>query len=323
MQRLLLAIATVLAMATASSAATAESWPNRPVRILIGAPAGGSTEQVVRPIAEALTARFGQQFLIDPRPGAGGNIAAEAAAKAPADGYVLLVSTIATHGIAPSLYKKLNYGAVADFRGIAKLAEFPNVIYTFKDSPFKTLADLVTYARANPDKINCGSTGVGTSLQLTAVLLAQSTGIRITHVPYKGTGQQLTAVLSREIDLGVDNLPGLLGQIKGGSVRALAVTTPTRSPDLPDVPTVAESGVGGFAVSSWYGLSAPSGVPPSIIDEIADEIARAQNSSELRARYATIGATVSPLLKTDFDDFIKSEIARWTPVVQASGASAD
>jgi tripartite-type tricarboxylate transporter receptor subunit TctC len=323
MQRLLHVIASVLAIAATSPAAAQENWPDRPVRILIGAPPGGSTEQVVRPIAEALTARFGQQFLIDPRPGAGGNIAAEAAAKAPADGYVLLVSTIATHGIGPSLYKKLNYDAVKDFRGIAKLADFPNVIYTSKDSPFKTLADVVAYARANPDKINYGSTGIGTSLQLTAVLLAQSTGIAITHVPYKGTGQQITAVLSKEIDFGVDNLPGMLGQIKGGAVRALAISTATRSPDLPEIPTVAESGISGFAVSSWYGLSAPAGVSPIIIDKIAAEIAKIQTTPELRVRYATMGATVSSVVKSDFDSFVNGEIARWAPVVRASGANTD
>lgn len=320
MQRLF-TIVSILAVAVATSAAAEGTWPDRPVRILIGAPAGGATEQVVRPIAEALTAHFGQQFLIDPRPGAGGNIAAEAAAKAPADGYVLLVSTVATHGIGPSLYKKLNYDAVRDFRGISKLAEFPNVIYVSKDSPFKTLTDVVAYAKANPDKINYGSTGVGTSLQLTTVLLAQSTGIQITHIPYKGSGQQLTAVLSKEIDFGVDNLPGMLGQIKGGAVRALAVTTVTRSPELPEVPTVTESGVPGFAVSSWYGLSAPSGVSPIVVANIATVIARIQNTPELRARYAAIGATVAPA--TDFDLFINDEVAKWAPIVRASGASAE
>ena len=304
-------------------AAGQSSWPDKPVRIIIGAPAGGATEQVVRPIAEALSARLGQQFVIDPRPGAGGNIAAEAAARSAPDGHVLLVPTVATHGIGPSLYKKLGYSATKDFVGITKLADFANVIFVARNAPYRTLPALISYARANPSKVNHGSTGVGTSTQLTAVLLAQAAGITMTHVPYKGSGALTTAVLSGEIEVGVDNLPGLLGQIKGGAIHALAVTTSTRHPDLPDVPTVAEAGVPGFSVSSWYGLSAPAGTAPAIVQRIADEIGRIQQTPELRARYAKIGATPAFIPTAEFDAFIRGEIARWAPVVVASGATID
>ena len=312
----------LLVSALPSAVSAQDVWPTRPVKITIGAPAGGATDQIIRPVAEALSAKFGQSFLIDPRPGAGGNIAAEATAKAPGDGYTLTVSTMAPFGIGPSLYKTLAFDAVKDFKSVAKLADFANVIYVHPTSPFKTLKDLLEFAKANPGKVNYGSTGVGTSLHLTGVMLSQEYGITLTHVPYKGSAPLMTAVLSREIDVAIDNLPGSLGQIKGGTLRALAVTTAERSPFTPDVPAVSEL-IPGFAVASWFGLSAPAAVPDAIVKKLADEVARIQATSELKERYATVGATVSVLQTSQFDEYVRKEIARWAPIVKASGASVD
>lgn len=318
-----LALIAALAAASATSSVRAQQdYPNRVVRVVFGAPAGGATDQIVRPVAEHLSKALGQQFVLDPRPGAGGNIAAESVAKTAADGYALYVATIATNAIGPHLYRRLGYDAARDFVGVARLASFPNAIVVPNTFAARTLPELIAFAKANPGVLNHGSTGVGTSTHLAATLLAGRAGIGITHVPYRGTAPMTTALLSGEIQMAIDNLPGLLPQIRAGAIRAIAVTGPTRSPDLPDVPTVAET-LPDFNVTSWYGLAAPARTPAAVIERLSSEIERALASEGVRARYRQVGAEPAYLGPKAFDAFMAGESARWKPIVEASGATLD
>ncbi len=321
--RFLTKILVAATLCTASlTPAVAADWPAKPVTIIGGGAPGGPVEMIARGFSEPLSRILKQQFVIESKPGAGGNIANELVARAAPDGYTFGMTSVAPHGIGPTLYEKLNYDPM-NFTFVARIAGFPNVIYVPKDSPYNSIADLVKDAKDNPGKISQGSIGVGSSTQMIGVLLMQSAGVQINHIPFKGSAPLMNAIMSGELDMAVDNLPGALGQIKAGAVKALAVSTKVRSKQLPDVPTVAEAGYPDFDVTSWYALIGPKGVPQPIVDRLSGEIKTILATPEAQDYYGKLGAEVIYQPPGDFEAFVKAEIARWAPIVKASGAKVE
>lgn len=317
-----LGLAAFAAALCVAAPVVAQEWPAKPVLVIGGGAPGGPVEMTIRGFSEPIGEKLGRQFVIESKPGAGGHIANEAIARSAPDGYTFGITTIASHGIGPSLYKSLNYDP-QDFTFVARLVGFPNVIYVPKDSPYNSIADLVADAKTRPGAVNQGSIGIGSSTQMIGVFLMQQAGIELNHVAYKGSAPLMNAILSGEIDMAVDNLPGALGQIQAGAVKALAVTTGTRSPQLPDVPTVAEAGYPDFDIASWYGLVGPKGIPQPVIDRFSAELAETMASDRAREYYAKLGAEIIYLPPAEFGDFVKAEMERWAPVVAASGASVE
>ncbi|MBD0416743.1 Bug family tripartite tricarboxylate transporter substrate binding protein [Oryzicola mucosus] len=322
MRFLTTALMTSVLSVTCAISAQAQDWPAKPVTIIGGGAPGGPVEMVVRGFSEPLSKMLNQQFVIESKPGAGGNIANEFVSRSAPDGYTFGMTSVAPHGIGPTLYKKLSYDP-ANFTFVARIAGFPNVIYVPKDSPYNSLADLVKAAKENPGEISQGSIGVGSSTQMIGVLLMQNSGTQISHIPFKGSAPLMNAIMSGELDVAVDNLPGALGQIKAGAVKALAVTTKTRSRQLPDVPTVAESGYPDFDVTSWYALIGPKGIPDDILAKISSEIKTILASKEAEDYYGKMGAEIIYQLPADFQAFVQAEMTRWAPIVKASGATVD
>jgi len=261
--------------------------------------------------------------IVDNRPGAGGNIGAELVAKAPADGYTLLMGTVGTHAINPSLYAKMPYDHVKDFAPVILVAGVPNVLVVNPDLPFKTVADVVAYAKANPGKLNFASSGSGTSIHLSGELFKVMAGVQMTHVPYKGSAPALTDLIGGQVQLMFDNLPSALPQIKGGKLRAVAVTSTTRAAALPDVPTVAESGLPGFESSSWFGILAPAGTPKDIIAKINTDVQKWLSTPEAKEKLLGQGAIAAGGSPDDFAKHIQAETAKWAKVVKESGAKVD
>ena len=304
------------------------AWPSRPVRIVVPFAAAGTTDILARALAPELGRVFGQTFIVDNKPGAGGNLGAAEVAKAAPDGYTLLMGTVGTHGINASLYPKLPYDPIKDFAPITLVAGVPNVLVM---NPAKaqalgihTVADLIRYARAHPGKLNMASSGNGTSIHLSGELFKSMTGTFLLHFPYRGSGPALLDLIGGTMDLMFDNLPSALPQIKAGKLIALAVTSAERSAALPDVPTIAEAGpVKGFEASSWFGLLAPTGTPPDIIDRIQQETAKALGAPALKERLLSQGAIPSGMTPAEFTRFIAAESKKWAQVVKVSGAKVD
>jgi len=312
----------VAATVAAISVSSASEWPEKPVLIIGGGAPGGPVEMTIRGFSEPLSAKLGQQFVIESKPGAGGHIANEAASRAAPDGYTFGMTSIAPHGIGPSLYQKLNYDPKA-FTFVARLVGFPNVIYVSKDSPYNSIGDLIAAAKERPGQISQGSIGIGSSTQMIGVMLMQQTGIELGHIAFKGSAPLMTAIMSGEIDVAVDNLPGALGQIQAGAVKALAVTTKERASQLPDVPTVAEAGFPDFDISSWYGIVGPKGVPADIADRFSSEIEAILQTDAAKEYYGRMGAQIIYLPGKEFEAFVQNEMERWAPVVKASGAKVE
>jgi tripartite-type tricarboxylate transporter receptor subunit TctC len=304
------------------------SWPNKAVRLVVPFTPSGTTDILARAMAPELAQALNQPFVIDNRPGAGGNVGADMVAKAAPDGYTLLMGTVGTHGINQSLYPKLPFDPIKDFAPITLVAGVPNVLVM---NPAKAqayridnVADLIRYAKANPGKLNKASSGNGTSIHLSGELFKTMTGTFMLHFPYKGSGPALMDLVGGTMDLMFDNLPSALSQIKGGRLKALAVTSSQRSAVLPDVPTIAEAGpVPGFEASSWFGLLAPAGTPPDIIDRVWRESAKAMETPALKERLLAQGAIPSGMSPADFTKFIAAETKKWSQVVKASGAKVD
>lgn len=315
-------LSVVFAGTIIASTAFAQDWPTKPVTIIGGGAPGGPVELITRGFSEPLSKALNQQFVVESKPGAGGNIANEFVSRAAPDGYTFGMTSVAPHGIGPTLYSKLNYDP-ANFTFVARIAGFPNVIYVPKDSPYNSLSDLIADAKQHPGKLTQGSIGVGSSTHMIGVLLMQSAGIQISHIPFKGSAPLMNAIMAGELDFAVDNLPGALGQIKAGAVKALAVTTNSRSQQLADVPTVAESGYPAFNVTSWYALIAPKGLPDVIRDRLSSEIQAALATADAKSYYSKLGADIIYQPPAQFQTFVKDEIERWAPIVKASGASVD
>ena len=319
------------AAATTPWLAHAQSgWPTKPVRIVVPFAAGGTTDLLARAIAPELQRVFGQPFVVDNKPGAGGNNGAAEVAKAPADGYTLLMGTVGTHAINPSLYPKMPYDHVKDFVPVTLVAGVPNVVVMNPGSAQKynvnTVVDLIRAAKAHPGKLNVASSGNGTSIHLSAELFKSMTGTFMLHLPYRGSGPALIDLLAGNVDLMFDNLPSAMPHIKSGKLKALAVTSGQRSQALPDVPTVTEAGgllLRNYEASSWFGLLAPAGTPADIVQRIQQETAKALALPAIKERLLAQGAIPSGNTSAEFAKFIDAESKKWAQVVKASGAKID
>ena len=318
-----------LGLSTTLPAWAQGAWPGgKPVRIVVPFAPGGTTDILARVIAPELSKAFGQSFVVDNRAGAGGNIGAEIVAKAPADGHTLLMGTVGTHGINKALYAKLPYDPQKDFAPVTLVAGVPNVMVMnterAKSLNINTVADFIQYAKANPGKFNMASSGNGTSIHLAGELFKARTGIFMTHIPYTGSGPALLAMVSGQVDVMFDNLPSAMPQIKGGKLKAFAVTSSQRSGAAPELPTVEEAAnLKGFEASSWFGLLAPAGTPPDIVSRIQQETAKALASPAIKEKLLAQGAIPGGNTPAEFAKMIESEIAKWAPVVKASGAKVD
>jgi len=304
------------------------AWPTKPVRIVVPFPAGGTTDILGRALAPELGRVFGQTFIVDNKPGAGGNLGAAEVARSSPDGHTLLMGTVGTHGINQSLYPKLPYDPVKDFAPITLVAAVPNVLVMnpAKAEALKinTVPDLIRYAKANPGKLNMASSGNGTSIHLAGELFKTMTGTYLLHFPYRGSGPALLDLIGGTMDLMFDNLPSSLQHIKAGKLKALAVTSAQRSAALPDVPTVAEAAaLKGYEASSWFGLLAPAGTPADVIGRVQQETAKALNTPVLKERLLSQGAIPSGMPSAEFAALINAETKKWAQVVKVSGAKVD
>jgi tripartite-type tricarboxylate transporter receptor subunit TctC len=298
------------------------AYPTKPVRLVVPFPAGGTTDLLARAAAQKLSEAWGQQVIVDNRPGAAGNIGAELVAKSAPDGYTLLMGTVGTHAINASLYAKMPYDHVKDFTPVILVAGVPNVLVVNPQLPVNTVPELIAYAKANPGKLNFASSGSGTSIHLSGELFKTMTGVQMTHVPYKGSAPALTDLIGGQVQLMFDNLPSSLTFIKAGKLRAIAVTSTTRAAALPDVPTVADT-VPGFEASSWFGVLAPAGTPREIVVKINGEVAKWLASPDAKEKLTAQGANVAGGTPEDFAKHIQAETAKWAKVVKESGAKVD
>ena len=299
------------------------AYPDRTVTIVVPFPAGGTTDILARIMASSLATRTHQSFVVENRPGAGGNIGAALVAKAAPDGYTLVMGTVGTHAINMSLYKSPGYDAVRDFAPISRVANVPNVLVVPASAPYRDVKSLIAYAKAHPGELNFASSGNGTSIHLAAELFKSMTGVDMRHVPFKGSAPAVTALLGEHVNLMFDNLPSSFAQIKAGKLRALAVTSASRSPSLPDVPTIAESGLPGYEATSWFGLLAPAGTPPAIVKALDEQVVAVLADPAVRAQIDEQGAVPHPESPEDFGRFIRAEIAKWARIVKESGATVD
>jgi tripartite-type tricarboxylate transporter receptor subunit TctC len=314
----------VLAAVVSFGAWAQAPYPNHPVRIVVPFPAGGTTDILAREVAQTLSQSLGQPFVVDNRPGAGGNIGSDIVAKAAPDGYTLLMGTVGTHAINPSLYAKMPYDHVKDFAPVILVAGVPNVLEINPSLPVHSVQELIAYAKANPGKINFASSGSGTSIHLSGELFKTMTGVQMTHVPYKGSAPALQDLVGGQVQIMFDNLPSSLALIKAGKLKPLAVTSAARSTVLPDVPTVAEAGVPGFEASSWFGLLAPAGTPKDIVAKLNANVAKWLATPEAKEKLAAQGAIVaSGLTPEDFAKHIATETTKWAKVVKESGAKVE
>ena len=325
LQRLALAAVFAPALASAQTA-----WPSKPVRIVVPFAAGGTTDILARSLAPELQKAFGQPFVVDNKPGAGGNLGASDVAKSAPDGYTVLMGTVGTHAINAALYPKMPYDPVKDFVPITLMAGVPNVMVLNPALAAKysinTVADFIKAAKANPGKFNMASSGNGTSIHLAGELFKTMTGTYMVHLPYRGSGPALIDLIGGSMDLMFDNLPSALPHIKSGKLKALAVTSSKRSDAAPELPTVAEAGgatLKGYEASSWFGLMAPAGTPPDIVNRLQQETAKALGSPALKERLQAQGAIPGGMSSADFAAFIAAETKKWAAVVKASGAKVD
>lgn len=314
---------TVCGAAILSSAARAESFPSRPVKVVVPYPAGGSNDIIARILAQKLSEREGQQFFIENRAGASGNIGAETVANAAADGYALLVTAPPPLSTNIALYKSLPFDPATAFAPVALLATVPIVLMVNPQLPVKNVQELVALAKAKPGTLNFGSSGIGSTNHLAGELLKSMTGIDIVHVPYKGAAPAMNDLIAGHIPMMFDNMPGVLPQVKGGSVRAIAVAGATRATALPDVPTVAESGVPGFEAFSWFGMVAPAKTPAPVLEKLESDIAAILATPDMKTRLADLGAEPGTVSGSDFGKFLAADTAKWTKIIQISGATVE
>jgi tripartite-type tricarboxylate transporter receptor subunit TctC len=303
-------------------AAYGQAWPTKPVRLISPFAAGGGTDAFARPLAAVLSQQLGQQFVVDNRAGAGGTIGADIAAKSPPDGYTFLVGAV-HHTIAVSVYSKLPYDLEKDLVPVTMVAMVPSVIVVHPKVPIHSVAELIAYAKANPGKLNFASAGNGTSHQLNAELFKVKTGTQMNHVPYKGAGPAMQDLLAGQVDLMFDGMGTSAPQIRGQRLRPLAVTTAARAPAFPEIPTLQESGVPDYDVTTWYALWAPAGTSSEIIAKLQQEVAKALATPQLKEVWAQNAATGGGNPPSEFAAFVKREISRWAEVAKASGARID
>ena len=306
----------------AASTAFAQTYPAKPVRLVVPFPAGGGTDIIARELANKLGAS-GYNFIVDNRPGSGGNLGVDAAAKAAPDGYTLVLGQTSNLSINPTLYPKLPYDPAKDLAPVSLVASSPLVIVVSADSPFKTLADIVKAAKDKPGSLNYASSGSGTVSHLAAESFQKTAGIKLTHIPYKGAAQGITDVISGQVHLYVSSIPTLIGQIKNNKLRPIAVTSDMRVDDLPQVPTIAESGFKGFNAVTWFGVLGPANLPKEIVAKLNADIGKALKDSALQKKLGDQGADVLPSTPEAFAKLIQEDMVRWGRVVKESGAKVD
>ncbi len=321
-RRLLLALATCC-LATGTAGALAQSWPAKPIRLVVPFPPGGGTDIIARETSQRVAAATGWTFVIDNKPGAGGNLGVDAAAKSPADGYTIVIGQTSNLAINPTLYARMPYDSQKDLAPIVLLANSALVMVTGMNTPYKSLADVVSVAKAKPGALNFASPGNGTVAHLTSELFQKAAGVKTQHIPYKGAAQALTDVISGGVDLYMSSVPTLIGQIRNQKLRALAVSSASRVDDLPNVPTINESGFKGFDAVTWFGLLAPAGTPKDVIDRLNGEFNKALQNPELRKKLGDEGADPVGGTVEQFATLIRDEIPRWGKVVKDSGAKVD
>jgi len=321
------ALATVAAAGALSLAPLAAhaqaAYPSKPITIIVPFSAGGTTDILARVVGLYMGTDLGQPVVVDNRAGAGGNIGGQAAARATADGYTLFMGTVGTHAINQSLYKKMPFDPIKDFAPLSRVAMVPNLLVANPSQPYKNVKEMIAYAKANPGKINFGSSGNGSSIHLSGELFKQMAGVDMQHVPYRGSAPAVSDLLGGQISVMFDNMPSAIPHVKGGKLRALAVTTAKRSPALPDVPTIAEAGVPGYEATSWFGLLAPAGTPAPIVAKLNASILKALADPEVKKKLAEQGAEPFGEKPEQFAAFIQAETAKWGKVVKDSGASLD
>jgi tripartite-type tricarboxylate transporter receptor subunit TctC len=320
-RRAVLALAIGLAAGTVSAQG---AYPDRPVRVVVPFAAGGTTDIFARLLGERLSQALGQQFVIENRGGAGGNIGADAVAKADPDGYTLVMGTVGTHAINASLYARMPYDALGDFAPVAYVAGVPNLmVVNPKNVKAANVQDFIAEAKGAARRFNMASSGNGTSIHLSGELFKQITGVEMPHVPYRGSGPAVNDLIGGQVDVMFDNLPSSIEHAKAGTLRPLAVTSAQRSPAIPNVPTLAESGLPGFEATSWFALFAPKGTPAAIVAKLNQEVRKALETPELQKRFAELGGEIRPMSPGELAAYVRSEHDKWAKVVKTAGAKLE
>ncbi len=312
--------AATLAVASMGSALAADAYPDKPLTMVVPFSAGGTTDILARIVGQALGQELGQTIIIENKPGAGGNIGAQQASRAKADGYTLFMGTVGTHAINQALYKKLPYDPVKDFAPLSRVANVPNLLVAHPSRPYKTVQEMIAYAKKHPGEVTYGSPGSGASPHVSGALFQSMTGAEMTHVPYKGSAPAISDLLGNQIAVMFDNMPSAIQHVRSGKLRPIAVTTAKRSPELPDVPTIAEAGVPGYEATSWFGLWAVAGTPAPILTKLQTALTKVLKDPAVAKKIADQGGEVVIETPAQFDAFIKSEAAKWGKVVKESGA---
>ena len=314
-----------LAAALLAFAATAlgQAFPNKPLKMIVPFPPAGSTDLSARAVATKLGERLGQPVVIENRPGAGGNIGGEQAAKSPPDGYTLFVGTVGTNAINAGLYSKMPYDHLKDFAPVILLSKTPNVLVVNPSLPVNSVQDVIKLAKSKPGELTFASSGVGTSIHMSGELFKAMAGVQMTHVPYKGSGPMLIDLMSGQVNMAFDNLSAAIQHIKGGKLKALATTGTVRAPQLPDLPTIQEAGLAGYDSTSWNAIFVPTGTPRAVIDRLNKELDAILKSEDTKKFFADQGAEAGGGSPEDLNAFVRAETAKWAKVVKDSGAKAD
>ncbi|MBP7352672.1 MAG: tripartite tricarboxylate transporter substrate binding protein [Comamonas sp.] len=318
-----LALAAGALLSVAQSQALAQTFPSKPIRVVVGFPAGGPLDQHARLLSDKLQAVLGQPIVMDYKPGAGGTVGAQDVMKAPADGHTLMVANTGVMAINPALYPKLPYGTLKDFTPIARTAMQPLALLVNNQVPSKTLPEFIAYAKANPGKVNYGSAGNGGISHLVPEMFKIATGTHMVHIPYRGSAPAFADLMGGQVQFMAESIPQAANYHKQGKVRALAVTSKTRNPALPDTPTAIESGLKGFEVVGFYGFLAPAGTPKDVVAKLSDAFQQVMNNTDVRERMVTQGADPAFLGADDFAKFLGGELPRWAAAVKASGTKMD
>jgi tripartite-type tricarboxylate transporter receptor subunit TctC len=314
---------TAIFLATLTVSAFAQSYPTKTIRVVVPFPAGGGTDIIAREVMNKMSTTLGWSFVIDNKPGSGGNLGVDAVAKAAPDGYTIALGQSSNLAINPSLFSKMPYDSVKDLAPISLVASSPMVLVVGADSPFKTLADVVAASKAKPGSLNFATSGNGTVAHLSGEVFQKAAGIKFTHVPYKGAAQATTDLIGGQVQLSMSSVPTLIGHIRSGKMRPIAVTSLTRVDDIPQVPTIAESGYKGFETITWFGFVAPAHTPKDIVSKLNAEINKALQSPEVKKKLSDQGADILGGSPEKFGALIKSDIAYWAPVIKESGAKLD
>ena len=313
--------AATLAVAGMGSALAADAYPDKPLTMIVPFSAGGTTDILARIVGQALGQELGQTIIIENKPGAGGNIGAQQASRAKADGYTLFMGTVGTHAINQALYKKLPYDPAKDFAPLSRVANVPNLLVAHPSRPYKTVQEMIAYAKKHPGEVTYGSPGSGASPHVSGALFQSMTGAELTHVPYKGSAPAISDLLGNQIAIMFDNMPSAIQHVRSGKLRPIAVTTAKRSPELPDVPTVAEAGVPGYEATSWFGLFVPVKTPADIQQKLHAAIAKVLKDPAVIKKINDQGGEVVIDTQDGFAKFIDAEAKKWGKVVKDSGAS--